>query len=464
MIMHNNAHGILLIHPQKIGQNNLKYPPMGITMLASALRNKGFKSFLYDTNIENGDHYKNISEIITHEKIDTIGLSFTSNLTKSAYNLADWLKHRFPTIPIVAGGYHPTVMSSECAGHPSIDYVVVGEGEDTFPLLLERIHENGVPADIEGLCFEHNGEIRNTGCRPLISNVDDVPFPAYDLLKINKYSSLSSTRKPFVTFIRSRGCPFKCTFCGVDAIFTHKFRCQSPERTLEEIFFLIKQFKVREILFKDSDFLIRRKNVVELCELLIEKQLDLIWSCNARVDKVDKDLLKLMKLAGCNQITYGIESGSQRMLDTLKKDFTAEQVIKGVRAAKEQGIDCVGNFIIGTPGEDYESINETIQLVKKLDLDYASFHFLTAFPGSPLYGEAVKQGWLLENRESDFESFNMNASKLSESELEKAMRTMIRSFYLRPSYIMNRMKRISPNEIRNNFIGGFGLLKRILQR
>lgn len=462
--MKNNKQKVLLIHPPKIGQNNHKYPPMGITMLASTLRNKGMECFLYDANVEKGDHYKNISELITHENIDTVGLSFTSNLAKSAYNFADWLKQRFPMIPIVAGGYHPTVMSNECAGYPSIDYVVVGEGETTFPLLLERTHENGVPEDIEGLCFEHNGEIKNTGCRPLISNVDDVPFPAYDLLEINKYSSPSSTRKPFVTFIRSRGCPFKCTFCGVDAIFTHKFRCQSPERTLEEILFLIKQFKVREILFKDSDFLIRRKNVVGLCELLINKQLDLIWSCNARVDKVDKDILKLMKRAGCNQITFGIESGSQRMLDALKKDFTVEHAIKGVRAAKEQGIDCVGNFIIGTPGEDYESINETIQLVKKLDLDYASFHFLTAFPGSPLYEQAVKQGWLLDGRQTDYESCNMNASKLSEAELKKAMRTMIRSFYLQPSYILNRLKRITPAEIRNNFVGGFGLLRKVLSR
>jgi len=460
----NNAHKVLLIHPPKIGQNKEKYPPMGITMLASMLRNKGFKSFLYDANVENGDPYENISELITHENIDTIGLSFTSNLARSAYKFADWLKQRYPSIPIVTGGYHPTVMPDECAGYPSIDYVVVGEGEVTFPLLLEKIHENGVPSDIEGLRFEHNGKIVNTGSRTLISNVDDVPFPAYDLLKINKYSSPSSTRKPFVTFIRSRGCPFKCTFCGVDAIFTHRFRCQSPERTLEEILFLIKQFKVREILFKDSDFLIRRNNVVGLCELLIDKQLDLIWSCNARVDKVDKDILKLMKRAGCNQITFGIESGSQKMLYTLKKDFTVEQAIEGVRAAKEQGIDCVGNFIIGTPGEDSESINETIQLAKNLDLDYASFHFLTAFPGSPLYEQAIEQGWLLNNRETDYESCNMNASKLTESELESAMRAVIRSFYLRPSYILNRIKRITPNEMRNNFIGGFGLLKRILRR
>ncbi len=464
-----NGYKILLIHPPKIARKGvmdyLRYPPLGIVTLASVLRKEGVKPFIYDANIEKGDHLEKISKLIQDENINAIGLSFTTILTRGAYFIAGELKRKFPEIPIIAGGYHPTVMSDEVIGCGHIDYAVLGEGEITLPLLLDAIQNGVEPDNVEGLCFKRKGEIIHTGCRPLIGNIDTIPIPAYDLLSLNSYSSLSSTRKPFVTVVRSRGCPFRCVFCGVDAIFSRRYRCQSPERTLEEVLFLVKRFGVREILFKDSDFLINRKNVEELCNLFLKERLDLLWSCNARVDSVNKDILGLMKRAGCSQISFGIESGSQRMLDALRKDFTAGQVIEAIRLAKEQGIACVGDFIIGAPGEDYETIDETVKLIQKLPLDYASFHFLTAFPGSPLYKLAFENKWLIDGRgPGGYEDMNINASRLSDIELKKAMDCMVRSFYFRPSYIFNRLTRITPGEIRNNLIGGVGLLGKLFRK
>lgn len=462
-----NTDKILLIHPQQMGKgrvlDKLRYPPLGIAILASIIRKDGMYPFIYDANIEKGDPFKRISKLIHDEKISVIGLSFTTPLAQGAYYLADKLKQEFPKLTIIAGGYHPTVMPDEVIIHLSIDYVVVGEGETTFPSLLKVIREDGDPKNVKGLCFNHNGKIIHTDRPPLISNIDDVPIPAYDLLNLNSYSSLSSTKKPFVTVVRSRGCPFRCVFCGVGAIFSRRYRCQSPEHTLEEVLSLVKQYKVREILFKDSDFLINRKNVEEFCTLLLKEQLDLVWSCNARVDRVDEDILRLMRRAGCNQVTFGIESGSQRMLDALKKDFTVGHIIKAVKLTKKQGIVCVGNFIIGTPGEDHATIVETARLIKTLDLDYASFHFLTAFPGSVLYEQAIQNRWFVGGQQfQGYEEVNINATKLSKAELKEAMRWMIRSFYFRPSYILKRLMQITPSEIRNNFVGGFGLLRKIL--
>lgn len=445
--------------------DNLRYPPLGIATLASVLRNEGMEAFIYDANIEEGDTFKRISELIRQEGIRAIGLSFTSILAKGAYYFADRLKQEFPNLPIIAGGYHPTVMADEVAKHPSIDYVVAGEGEITFPALLKTVWEGGDPKGVKGVCFRYCDETIHTDVRPLISNIDNVPIPAYDLLGLNSYSSLSSTRKPFVTVVRSRGCPFRCLFCGVDAIFSHRYRCQSPERTLAEVLFLVKQYRVREILFKDSDFLINRRNAEEFCSMLLKERLDLVWSCNARVDKVDRNILGLMKQAGCNQITFGIESGSQKMLDALKKDSTVEQAVEAVRLTKEQGMACVGNFIIGAPGEDHETVTKTIELIKVLNLDYASFHYLTAFPGSALYKQAIQNNWFIDDPQSfGYEEININASKLSNAELKRVMRLAIGAFYFRPSYILNRLMRITPAEVRNNFVGGLGLLYKMLGR
>ena len=443
--------------------DNIRYPPLAIATLSAVLRNEGITPFIYDANTEHGDHFEKIPELIHRESITAIGLSFTTIFAEGAYHFADRLKREFPGLPIIAGGYHPTVMPDEVAGHPSIDYVVVGEGEVTLPSLLKVLREDGNPKDVEGLYFRHNGKISHTASRPLIPNIDNIPIPAYDMFDLNGYGNLFSTRKPFVTYVRSRGCPFRCLFCGVGAIFTRKYRCQSPQRTLEDMRFLIKSFGVKEILFKDSDFLINRKNTEEFCNLLAKEQLDILWSCNTRVDKVDDKILGLMKKAGCNRITFGIESGSQKMLNALKKDFTVEQVLKAIKLTTKNGISSFGSFTVGTPGEDRETIAETIDLLKKLDLDYASFHFLTAFPGSPLYEEAIKNNWFIDDarRPQGIEEININATKLTEDELRAAVKLMFRTFYFRPSYIMNRLMSITtPKEISNNLVGGFGLLRK----
>ena len=457
---------VLLIHPEKLEQkkvlDKLLYPPMGIAILASTLRNEGIEPLIYDANIEKGDHFNNLFDIINQEKINIIGLSFTSILAKGAYYFADKIKKEFPSIPIIAGGYHPTVMPVEVINYPAIDYVVVGEGEITFPLFLKALQGNEELKNVKGLYLRENNESIFTGKRTLIPDMDDIPFPAYDLLKINNYSSLSSTKKPFVTFIRSRGCPFKCVFCGVDAMFSRKYRCQSPERTMKDILKLVKEYKVKEILFKDSDFLINKNNTEELCRLLIKEKLNLIWSCNARVDMVDGKILKLMKEAGCKQISFGIESGSQKMLDELCKDFKVEEITRAVKLTKEEGIQCVGDFIIGAPGEDNSTINETLELIKTLNLDYVSIHFLTAFPGSPLYDKVVENNLLIDEQ-LGYEGININLTKLSNEELKRAVNLLIRSFYFRPSYILKRLKKLNLYEIKSNFVGLFSLVKKMIK-
>lgn len=459
---------VLLIHPKKAGtshvQDSMKYPPLGIATLASVLREKKITPFIFDANVEKSNHSQRILKFIEKQRIDAVGISFTTFLAGAAYHLADMLKITFPELPIIAGGYHPTVMSEEVMAHSSIDFAVIGEGEITFPLLLTCLQADSSPETVAGICFRSHGEIVHTHKRPLLTNLDEVPVPAYDLLKLDRYTSLTSTRKPFVTFIRSRGCFFNCLFCGVSALFSHRYRCQSPERTVKDILYLSKTLKIREIQFKDSEFLLDRRNVEDFCRLLIKEHLDLVWSCSARVDKVDSGILKLMKRAGCKRITYGIESGSDKMLAVLRKRFTLKQVVEAVNVTRQMGLECVAGFIIGIPGEDWGTINETIRLFKSLGLDYASFQFLTAFPGSDLYVEAAKNNWFINtNHFQGYEDPNINATHLTDSELKRAMRMMIRSFYFRPSFILNRLKKISSTQLHNSLMGAFALVGKLLK-
>jgi radical SAM superfamily enzyme YgiQ (UPF0313 family) len=463
-----NNCSILLIHPPKVYKNqiidNLKYPPVGLISIAAALRNHGMKVSFYDANVETGDHFKNIDRLIVEEKVNAVGMSFTSILANGAYLLADNLKENHPHISITAGGYHPTVAPDEVVGQKSFDFAIVGEGEESYLELLLALQNGTDPKEVGGLVFVKDGEVINTGPRKLIPNIDDIPIPAYDLLKMDEYDSLAVSQSPFCTIIRSRGCPFRCNFCGVDSIFTRKYRYQSAERTVDEIRYLQENFGVKEILFKDSDFLINKKNVKQLCELIIKEKVDIRWSCNARVDMTNDDILEIMAAAGCKRITFGIEAGSQEMLDALRKDTKEEDAITTVSTANKHGIECSGNFIIGAPGETLETIEKTISLAISLDLDYASFYNLIAFPGSALFAEATKNGWFLDKDPQfcGYEEMNINATELTEDQLKMAVKRALFRFYFRPNYILKRLKKSSLKEIKNSILGGIGMLKKVL--
>lgn len=458
---------ILLIHPPAFETgsilSNLRYPPMGILFLASVLRRCGYAVKIFDCNAENRP-LQQIGSIVKGFAPHVVGLSFTSILAEGAFRLAAIIKSLDQNIAVVSGGYHPTVMPEEVMADPNIDFICYGEGEDTLPELLEKIMTRDKDFEsVRGIYFRKNGEITKTEPRPLIENIDDIPFPAYDLLDFNRYSSLSSLRKPYTTFIRSRGCPFRCTFCGVQKIFSRRYRCQSPKKTVEEIERLVKLFGVREILFKDSDFIIDKANVKEFCEQLISKHFDLIWGCNARVDLISKDILLLMKRAGCYQISFGVESGDQTMLNIFQKDATVEQSRVAIRLTKEAGIKTVAHFIIGGPGETHESIKRTIDLAKELDLDYADFNFLSAFPGSEIYESALRNGWFIDKKPRSYslENLRVNATKLSAEELNQAVAKAYGEFYFRPSYIWKRLRNLNMSDFANSLRGVIAVSKRV---
>lgn len=456
---------ILFIHPPvnvnlKI-QQGLKYPPLGIAFVSAVTLEQGHNVLIFDANVEKNP-FQSLRMLLREFQPDVVGISFTSLLSDSAHYTAGFVKTVLPHVTIIAGGYHPTVQPLDVIKDTNFDAIVAGEGEITFLEWLKTYESRDKDYSlIKGLVFRKNGRIIVNPKRELIPDLDTIPLPAYGLLPIARYNSMVSTRSPYVTFIRSRGCPFNCIFCGVQKMFGKVYRVQSPQKTISEISRLVKEFKIKEILFKDSDFLIDKKNVIALCKLLIEKRFNLIWSCNGRVDMVNEEIALLMKQAGCKMITYGLESGNQEILNNLKKDFTLEQATRAVQATKKAGIQVTLNIIFGAPGETKETARQTLAFIKQLDPDYLNCAYLTAFPGSCLYDEALRNDWFINGQPYSFayEQLRLNATKMSVKELSVLIKNSTRSFYLRPAYIAKRLRHLNFAELKNDFKGLWAIIK-----
>jgi anaerobic magnesium-protoporphyrin IX monomethyl ester cyclase len=402
---------ITLINPSTGDKKitSFKYPPMGLLALGAYIEKAGHKVQLIDENM--GDEKEVTGDIV--------GISAMSVNIHRAFELARKLKPR----TIILGGIHPTVMPQHTLSEPAVDAVIQGEGELSFMDILN----NGITKRL----YEK---------RELIKDLDTLPMPLYRLLDLKKYKSPYARRIPFVSMVRSRGCPFACTFCGNPKMYGRTFRCQSPGRTIEEIDYLVKELGVKEISFKDTELTLDVR-LPELCELMIAKKYDLIWSCNGRVSNVNRELLKLMRKAGCYAITFGIESGNAQILNLMKKQITLGQAYWGCRLAKEAGLQVVTNFMIGNRGDTKQTITETINFAKKLPSDYAYFGFATPFPGTELREEAEKNNWILDK---SFDAIRydepmMNATDMSLDELKPYLKKAYHSYYFRPGFILNKL-------------------------
>jgi radical SAM superfamily enzyme YgiQ (UPF0313 family) len=240
------------------------------------------------------------------------------------------------------------------------------------------------------LVFIDDDNIINTGNRPLIGDLDSMPFPARDLVPYKKYTSLLATSSVVTTMFTSRGCPYKCSFCDRPHLGS-VFRYRSAEDVVAEMEECIRM-GIGEILIYDDTFTVNRQRVMDICNLILKKRLKFRWDIRARVNTVDFEMLKLLKKAGCERIHYGVESGNQGILNILKKGITLEQVRKAFRMTKKVGISTLGYFMIGSPSETRETIMQTINFAIEIGADFAHFTITTPFPGTELYRDALKKG------------------------------------------------------------------------
>ena len=418
--------------------------------MASNLEKRGYKVKILDAAVEKMD-FDEVREYLKKQpKLSWIGISATSFTFWSALEVARIAKQIMPNCKVIMGGIHPTLFPEEALKSPYVDFVVRHEGDYTLPELI-----SGEPyGKILGISFKENGRIVHNPSRPLIENLDEIPFPAYHLLPLHK-SRLTigcEKRSPAIMLLGSRGCPFKCRFCTTAGMGS-KVRYRSPENIIEEIKFLMKNYGIKEVHFQDDSFTLNRKNVTRFCELIIKEKIDLSWLCMANIVAVDLEMLKLMKRAGCHQICYGIESGNEQILKNLNKNITLAQVRDAVRWTKEAGIDVRGSFIIGCPGETEETIKKTFNFMKELDLDLISLNILTPLPGTEIYKWAKENGYLMSEdwRDYTFTKSVIRLPTIAPETVDKYLKKIYRGFYLRPSYMFKRLLKIrNLNDIKMN--------------
>jgi anaerobic magnesium-protoporphyrin IX monomethyl ester cyclase len=296
--------------------------------------------------------------------------------------------------------------------------------------------------------------------------MDSLPYPAYHLLPWKRYRPHPphGMSMPFAAMVTSRGCPYRCAYCS-KPVFGSKFRAQSPARVVDELAYLKDRFGVKEVAFYDDSFTVDKKRVHAIADRIISSGLKINWTCETRVNLVDKELLHHMRMAGCYAVAYGIESASPATIKTLQKDTTIEQVEAAVKASREAGLQVVGYFMIGSPGDTPDIIQQTIDFAKKLKVDFAQFSVTTPFPGTELYDIYMQN----RNESISWDDFVyagtdnptmpvFESDKLTRDDMVRWLTRAYREFYLRPAYLWQRLRRCtSLNEIKMN-LKGFGML------
>lgn len=442
-------------------------PPVGLALIAAILEREGYPVTILDANALNLGAEK-VVPLITDA--DVVGLTAMTPTVGAAISVARHLKQANPDLTIILGGAHATLLPEETlAAAPEIDVIVRGEGEETIIELLQALENKQSLSGVPGISYKADNQVVNTAHRPATIDMDSLPFLAYHLLPLRRYKPHPPHGRalPFTAVVTSRGCPYHCAYCS-KPVFGSKFRAQSPERVIKEVAYIGEKFGVKEIAFYDDVFTLDKKRACAIADGIIKDRLKFHWTCETRVNLVDKELLGHIKRAGGYAIAYGIESASPEVLDTLSKGIKLEQVEKAVYISREAGLQTIGYFMIGSPGETSETITRTIQFAKQLKLDFAQFAVTTPFPGTKLYDLYLAEG----GEAIPWENFiyagvgqliNPVKSQLSSDDLQHWVRRAYREFYLRPSYFWQRLRQItSLGELKVTLKGFVMLLKSIV--
>ncbi|MGI6320417.1 MAG: B12-binding domain-containing radical SAM protein [Bacteroidales bacterium] len=440
-------------------------PPVGLLSIAGYLKENNIEVNLLDYTIESFKK-RSVEEILL-EKIDKIsipkwfGISVCTPVAYNAYEIVELIRKNYPESKIVLGGPHITVLKEkvfeEC---PEADFLVIGEGE----YALYDLIENEDPSADNIIVKNEQNDIAKVKAKDVV--VENLPMPAYDILGFEKYvpppASLQS-KKPGIGIIASRGCPYKCSFCA--RITGNRLKFKQIEQLIDEIKYLKEKFKIKQFHFYDDTITSKKSYIMDLCQRFIDENLNLHWSCFARVDTVDEEVLTLMRKSGCFVIMYGVESLDERVLKDVNKGINIKQINEALILTRKAKIESRISLIIGTPTETRESLNKTKRELLKLDTDFFQTFIAVPMPGSKFFDEALAQNRLINTNwnEYDLSKVLYRHSVFTEKELFREQRNMYLRFYLRPKIIFNLFKSINSfTAIKNIFRGFSGFIQIIL--
>lgn len=450
-------------------------PSIGLAYIASILKKNNFEVLIIDAYV-NQLGLPEIVDKINKELPDIIGMSVLTTSVDVVKQLVKKIREKFSKTKIVMGNIHASLFDKELLEQNFTDYVIHREGEYAFLELVQNLAENKSIKNVKGISFLENGQLIRTESRPFIENLDELPFPEWDLFPLNKYASDPRTQlipgQSEMQILATRGCPNMCAFCSshTDKSLGFVYRMRKPEKVVDELEYLNKKYNVRAFSFMDLAFPLIKEHGMSICNEIIKRGLNkkIKWMTELRVKPLDQEMLDTMKKAGCERVNFGIESGNNGILKILKKNFTTDDVERAVSLANKSGINVDGMFMIGLPGETETEIRQTIDFAIKLKVRYAIFNIFVPYPGCEFYETLSRQGKIHFKDWSDFTSYPTYSGgqpvyvpdALTKEKLMELQKLAMKRFYLRPRFVWGEIKRFKPSMIKRYWNGLISILQK----
>lgn len=452
-------------------------PPMGLCYIAAVLEKNNISVEILDNTLLNLTR-ETLREKIKRNDYDIIGIYSSTPMINGALSDAKLFKETKPNIHISLGGPHPSATINETLSSPYVDSIGIGEGEYTFLELVKGIINNQNIEETEGFAFKTSNGVRINNSLGFIENLDLLPFPAFHLLPIEKYFAKGKkfgilqkeTRN--LPIIATRGCPGRCTFC--QRFLGNKLRKRSPKNIVDEIVYHSKKYRVNDFNFLDDNFTFDKDWAIEVCRELKKRDVNIGFHFpnGVREDRLDEELLSELCSARCYHLDFGIESGSQKVLNIMRKGKTLKKIREKVLLAHKYGFKLSATFIFGTPGETKEDMDKTIDFASSLPLNSASFGMVIPFPGTEIRKEAILKGYLVH---SDYKYYNPELAKgypplktpdWDGKDLIEMQKVAYKKFYLRPKYILKAIPQIFKRKNLKEYFSAFSslIIKRELDK
>ena len=448
-------------------------PAIGMAYIAAVLRNDGIDVKIIDAYV-NEYALSEILSVLGEFEPDVVGISVLTPSADVVCELARAIRAVNSSVKIVMGNMHASLFAEELLLGGYADIIVHREGEVTVLELVHILEKCGSLHGVAGISFKEGDEVIHNPLRPHIEDLDSLPYPAWDLMPLDKYNTdprtVIKTGCVEQQILASRGCPNQCTFCSsrTEKSLGSKYRMRSPSKVVDEMLYMHDRYGSKVFSFMDLAFPLVKQHAIELCKEIIGRRgkREILWSTECRVKPLDKETLEYMKESGCCRVNFGIESGSIDILKSLKKNFTVDDVRVATRMAKEVGLEVDGMFMIGLPGETESAIRQTISLAISIDVRYAIFNIFVPYPGCELWDTLNAQKKISYKQWSDFTSYPTYGGGvpvyvpdgLSHKRLMELQSMAMRKFYLRPKFILSELRNFKFNKISHYWDGFLGLM------
>ncbi|MCD6328040.1 cobalamin-dependent protein [bacterium] len=439
---------VLLISPHTSRPKYQSLPLLGVACLAAYLRERDIEVDILDATIQ-GITHEQVLEYASQTKPDFFGVTSIAQMHQSALKHLRVVKEKFPDIVTLIGGCHATIVHEEVIRENDfVDYCVRGEGERTAHELIERLWKGQDVSNVKGITFKRGDDVIINENRPLIEDLDSLPYPAYDLLPLHEYyyeyQGLSTKNDKIMPFMLGRGCHWKCTFCAAARMWGG-LRQRSIDSVIEEIIFMREKYDM-DVLFGYDDLMSTNKKVlIEFCQKYIDAGLsDIGWSCDVRAHSVDDEALRWMKKAGCRFVLFGLEFGTQRLLNLCKKGLTLSKAREAVKQAKRSGLNTCGAFMVGYPTETREEILTTARFARSLHLDSVVLNLARPYPGTEMFDYCKEHDLFLcelnDETYSDVFGPTIKLEGMTRQDIVELYAKVHRIIRWSPSYIFNKLR------------------------